>query len=416
MLILMPGVHPDIPSFAGADMSDAVLAVAPAHASSRACHLTAADAVAQVRRFMDVWTCDRSFREALLVDSRAAAAARGFALDPEDLRIFWDDGFRAAVEEAPPAEALRKVTPLGLIWIELRQRSKEYVTRVRNESVPDDPRFGAWRHSQIARCDVSFHPRFADSVPHIPFAIELSEGCSVGCWFCGVSAPKLDGHYRYSDENAGSFRTILKALARVAGRSAGKRGILYWATDPFDHPDYERFGLDFAKEFGAFPLTTTAQGWKDLSRIRNLIRLAAHGRSRVRLSILNLRMLDRYLSELAPSELAAVGFVPVNKESVAPITEAGRGRRTPPKSWSTFDASGTPETSICCMSGFLINVVRKSVRLISPCPSSGQWPNGYFVYDEKTYAHADEFSAVLEDMIERNMRSSSSLERPLQTA
>jgi hypothetical protein len=68
------------------------------------------------------------------------------------------------------------------------------------------------------------------------------------------------------------------------------------------------------------------------------------------------------------------------------------------------------------MSGFLINLVRKSVRLISPCPSSDQWPNGYVVYDERTYAHADEFSALIEDMIGRNMHSTASLERPLRTA
>jgi radical SAM family RiPP maturation amino acid epimerase len=395
-------------------MSDVAVAVAPARGASYPLDRPAMDAVAEVRRFMDVWTCDRRFREGLLIDARATAVARGFALDPEELRMFWDPVFREAAGELSATEAMKKISPLGIIWIELRERAKDYATKARNEDIPVDPRFAAWRARQIARCELSFHSRLADAIPHVPFAIELSKGCSVGCWFCGVSAPQLDGHYRHEGGNVDAFRSILKALAKVTGRRAGKRGLLYWATDPLDHPDYERFCLDFAAEFGALPSTTTAQGWKDLSRTRDLIRLSvAHGRARVRLSILNLRILNRYLSELSPDDLAQVSFVPVNRESVVAMAQAGRGRQTPPKSWPAPRTSPAPETSIACLSGFLISLIDKSVRLISPCPSTEQWPNGYVVFDERTYTDANDLPLVLEQMIERNMRSAPRAERPL---
>jgi radical SAM family RiPP maturation amino acid epimerase len=363
---------------------------------------------------MERWTCDRSFREDLAVDPRAAAAARGIVIDPEELRVFWDKKFRVGIEELPTPDALRKITALGLVWIGLRQRVSEAAKSARTDSIPADARFAGWREQQIARCNVAFHPRFAEAIPHIPFAIELSKGCSVGCWFCGVSAPRLDGHYPYSEENGRSFKRILETLARLAGRSAGKWGILYWATDPFDHPDYERFGSDFARVFGAFPATTTALAWKDMARTKHLIRLAAIdglGRlapARVRFSILNVRILDRYLSELSEAELAAVSFQAINNESIIPTSESGRARQNRPMSWGTANKAGSAETSIACMSGFLLNLVDKSVRLISPCPSDERWPDGYIVYDEAAFMGADDLPRVLEQMIDRNMSAAPS--------
>jgi radical SAM family RiPP maturation amino acid epimerase len=251
---------------------------------------------------------------------------------------------------------------------------------------------------------LSFHPRLAETIPHIPFAIELSKGCSVGCWFCGVSAPKLDGHYVYSEQNAAAFRAMLQALARIIGRAAGEKGVLYFATDPLDHPDYERFCHDFAHEFGAFPRTTTALGLKHVARTRELIRLTGrHADPRVRFSILTAKMLDRYRSELSASELTNISFAVVNKGSFMGTSYAGRARERPAPSMSPSQGLAT---SISCLSGFRINLVDRTVRLLSPCPSTDRWPDGYFVYDEGTYADADDFAWLLQQMIERNMPES----------
>jgi len=367
----------------------------------------------QVRRFTSRWSCDREFREALFVDARAAAEARGLSADPEHLRIFWDEHFRAEIERLPHPDAVRKIGPLGLVWLELERRNREYRDKVREESTPSDPRFAAWRKRQIARCNLSFRRALATSIPHAPFAIEPSKGCSIGCWFCGVSAPSLDGHFLCQGENAEFFRQLMETLARVVGRTAGKWGILYWATDPLDHPDYETLCSIFAKSFGQFPVTTTAQGWKDMPRLRRLIGLAGRGPARVRLSILNLKMMNLYLAELAPEEFASVSFVPINRDSVFRPADAGRARANRSRAWGAADASNTDDASISCVSGFLFNLVDKTVRLISPCPATDRWPDGSFLYEEKQYTNADDLRAIVEGMIDRHMPLGVPTEFPL---
>jgi hypothetical protein len=59
--------------------------------------------------------------------------------------------------------------------------------------------------------------------------------------------------------------------------------------------------------------------------------------------------------------------------------------------------------TIACVSGFLLNMVRRTVRLITPCPASDRWPDGYWTYEERTFADADELGQALEAMIERHM-------------
>ena len=75
---------------------------------------------------------------------------------------------------------------------------------------------------------------------HPPFACELSKGCSVGCWFCGVSASKLGGHFEYTPDNGALWKGILNTIREFTGDASGGQGFLYWATDPRYNPDYAR--------------------------------------------------------------------------------------------------------------------------------------------------------------------------------
>jgi hypothetical protein len=68
-----------------------------------------------------------------------------------------------------------------------------------------------------------------------------------------------------------------------------------------------------------------------------------------------------------------------------------------PGTWE--DVPGT----IACVSGFLINMVRKSVRLISPVPCTDEWPNGYWVIEEANFTDAESFRELLTGMVERHM-------------
>jgi hypothetical protein len=140
----------------------------------------------------------------------------------------------------------------------------------------------------------------------------------VGCWFCGVAAPKFDSTLKYTAQNGQLWRECLGVLAEVYGISA-RSAFLYWATDPLDNPDYEHFLTDFYDVFGVCPQTTTAQGQKDIERTRRVIQLAHSLGSPVdRFSIIALNSLYR----VHPRGTAA-GGVRAAEQGV------GRGRPDP---------------------------------------------------------------------------------------
>jgi hypothetical protein len=62
-----------------------------------------------------------------------------------------------------------------------------------------------------------------------------------------------------------------------------------------------------------------------------------------------------------------------------------------------------PQGSIACVSGFLINMVRRDIQVVSPCYTCERWPYGYRVYDRAEFKDADDFPNVVRTLIERNM-------------
>ena len=70
---------------------------------------------------------------------------------------------------------------------------------------------------------------------HAPFTIELTEGCSVGCWFCALSPDSLKNTYSHQShqEEWIRFIQIMKSFLGDAIKST----FLYWATEPFDNPE-----------------------------------------------------------------------------------------------------------------------------------------------------------------------------------
>jgi radical SAM family RiPP maturation amino acid epimerase len=366
--------------------------------------------VAHVKRFFEVWTADSKFREALTANPRLAAESRGLAVDPMDMRYLWDAGYRANLAatgstldsflaEAPAA------TRHFLAWI---QRSHEHRDAMRTESRPIDPRFASWRDRQIARSATIFRRTYDLYTPHILFAIELSKGCSVGCWFCGVSAPKLDAQFLHTTPNRRLLVDVLSSLKKYTGPSAGRRGFLYWATDPLDNPDFEKFCLDFEQVFGRFPIVTTAQPQRDVQRTRELLDLAmSRGAEKVRFSTSTLRQLDRVHREFSAEELGRVDIITINQGSVLQPSASGRAReRYLKKGGEHLEwAKTAADTSISCVSGFLISMVDRTVKLTTPCPSSDRWPLGYYVYDERTFTSGSDLDRIVEEMISQHMPS-----------
>jgi radical SAM family RiPP maturation amino acid epimerase len=366
-----------------------------------------ASEVAHTKRFLERWCADRTFRGALREDPYAAATRFGLAADPEEIRYLWDQSHAVRMirerERAPLAVQRYRV------WIAEKILHRE---ELRLEGcVPADVRHRTWRERQVNRSRTQLGPSALVSIVHAPFTVELSDGCSVGCWFCGVSAGKKRSDFLYTEENRELWRDVLGVLRKTLGTAAAA-GFCYWATDPLDNPDYEKFLADFAEICGRCPQTTTAQPHKDVERTRALLRKSAElGCEINRFSILNLRIFDQVMRAFTAEELLHTELVLQNREATQMQSNSGRARGSrqlrsraeagerPPESWE--EAPGT----ISCVSGFHMNMVHRTVRLITPCPSSDRWPSGHWVYEETRFDDAAHLHEILHGMMERHMRT-----------
>jgi radical SAM family RiPP maturation amino acid epimerase len=368
--------------------------------------------VSHMKRFLERWTMDPKYQEAFAADAAAALAALGVSLTPAEVipLIVPEEATRATrlIHGGRAAEVPAAVLRYrAFIDEKIRHRR-----RLRAEVVPADPELRAWRNRMISRCVGELGPDRADAIVHAPVAFELSKGCTVGCWFCGVAAPKFEHTWPYTPENAKLWRECLEVVGEVYGPSA-KQGFLYWATDPLDNPDYEHFVTDFHGVFGRCPQTTTAQGQKDTERTRRILRLAYSMGSEIdRFSIIALNSLYRIHEAFTPEELLRVECVPQNKESALAgrylKSNAGRARKFANKRGGELVPEEASST-IACVSGFLFNMVDRSVKLISPCNAGERWPLGYWVIAEGTFGTAGELRQLMRSMINENIRESLSV-------
>lgn len=355
--------------------------------------------VAQIKRLLERWMADAAFRERLEAEPRAAAESLGLSLDLDAIRPLWHE--EAAL--ATPAEAM------SLSALRYRAYILEKLTyrnNIRADHPEIDRRFAAYRERQMRRTEKQIRPHANMSIVHAPFCIELCEGCSVGCWFCGVAAPRLEDIFAFTPENAALFTGVIETLKELLGGATG-RGFCYWATDPLDNPDYERFMVEFHRVTGFFPQTTTALALKDIARTRALLELSRGlGGMINRFSLLTLRQLEQVHREFSPEELIHVELITQNREGQQAKAKAGRALigRKPRAEASRRAGDQVAPGTIACVSGFLINMVKGTVKLISPCEADERWPLGYIVYGEGTFTTAAEFRAVIGRLVDENMQ------------
>ena len=356
---------------------------------------------AQVKRFVECWQGDDRFRTALAAAPDEAVRARGLDIDPRAVATVWRPD-AASDPRSAEARAMRRI----------RRRMVSFLEFCAND-VGSTGAYRSWRARQVARSAFASGPTFAPLSLHLPFAIELTRGCSLGCWFCALSASRLEATLEL---DLPGWNAMLLALRRQFGKSAC-RGFLYWATDPLDHPRYEVYAEAFRKVLGRFPMTTTAVATRDLDRVRRLISLAVRGDCpALRLSVVTRRNLDTLHAAFSAEELGDVDLVMVNRESVLALAEAGYARRR----FSTNSKRGDAERAklermnriddretlshdtIACVSGFLIQPLERRIRLISPEPASDRWPDGFAVFDEVEFEAGDAIDASLELLATRN--------------
>lgn len=356
--------------------------------------------LSHIKRFKARYQADPDFRKNVTVEPAKTLARYNLKIDAEVIRWLLDKEF------VDSQQAEGKPCPLSVQhYSDYNNAVTKWMRRWRDTTPESDPRFRAWRERQMARADSEISKSGNAQIVHAPVCFELSKGCSVGCWFCGISAPRFSDIFYYTPENAKLWQEVLESIKEICGPAAGS-GICYWATDPFDNPDYEKFVSDFHEILGVFPQTTTAQPMKDPARTRSLLKLSAgKGFTHHRFSILSLKILESLYAEFTPEELVHVGLVLQNKESLMNKALAGRAlekkQRQAEKNQEADDELAQP--TIACVTGFLFNMVERSVKLISPCKADERWPNGYRVYAEGTFADLNDLKALLERMIATHM-------------
>ena len=370
----------------------------------------ALDEVAQMKRFHERWIMDGALRERLAAAPAEASARGGLSVSLEELRAFRYTPDAPEALLAPPEPAATPLPPRVQRFQAFQQEKHARATLLRSRCTPRDPRMAAWRERQIARCTAELGTSKNALLMHTLVAFELTRGCSAGCWFCAIGARPLSGIAPYDEPTRALWRGMLEVIHEVLGDGA-RHGFCYWATDPLDNPDYERFSLDFAELLGTFPQTTTALMLKDPRRTRALLALSArHGCEGNRFSILSLKQLERVHAEFSPGELLHVDLIPMNRESGMEKVNAGHartralpGHRIAPEAFAS---------TIACVSGFLFNLVERTVRLVTPCNASKRWPLGYWVLAEARFSEPGELRQILREMIDRRMKTHLTLEDP----
>ena len=375
-----------------------------------------APGAAHLKRFMEWWHADPAFRAELESGRYDGVARRGLAVDAEAVRVLWDSALAPQLDAVLQDVSAPIDDPLvadGIGLLRLWRADAEH--QAIHHPTPADARFATWRARQIARMRTALGHVRLNAISHMLFACELTEGCSVGCWFCGVDAQKMGEHFRATPDNVLLWEGVLDTFAESFGAEASRAGLLFWATDPLDNPDYEIFCERFRALFGAPPPTTTAVALRDPERTRRLIRAIATPErpSHLRFSVLSVRMLEQLHAAFTAEELGAVHLIPHLKGSSYELSLSGRARKQPQRARTAaaVEADGASQggdslrtgQTIACVSGFLLNMVRRSVQLITPCDADDRWPLGYWILDERSFASAGELRDAIETMIATHM-------------
>ncbi|MGL3104385.1 radical SAM family RiPP maturation amino acid epimerase [Bradyrhizobium sp. BR 1432] len=374
-------------------------------------------AFSHVKRFMERLAGDLEFRRALSENTdapRAVTERYGIEVDPMEMLPLWREGYvkyRFKPESAP--------WPLAMMWDEHMGEMLRHRDLLRDQGGMStiNPRFHAWRERQIRRCSDELG-KSAPAVTHPILAFELSEGCSVGCWFCGLSADSFQGYYEYSKEHAELWRGVVGVASEMFGPAA-RTGFCYWATEPMDNPHYDRFLFDYYQITGTLPQTTTAVPLKDEALTRRVLELFnLHGTTTNRFSVLSTRHLNEIHSAFSPEELMRVELILQGKQ--APIAKALTGRALERKEKLRVvdkdDAIAILErdhTTIACVSGFLVNMRQGRLQLVTPVPGSERWPLGYRILGQHFFRTPDEFKEGMQSMIDQHMLDSPAPDLPI---
>lgn len=350
--------------------------------------------LAQTKRFLELLFGDEQFN-ALIAGAKWDNAcdimrARGIDYDPGDFTPFFSGG----LTPNPEPEACAGF-PVAECW-SLFQKSLKSTLVERTNSAPDNANFARWRSRQLSR--LRHELGFDKARQYSPLmAIELSHGCSVQCPFCGFDAPRLTEVARYAD-HAELWRDMLAVNGVLFGEAAGE-SCLYHATEPADNEDYFHFLRDFISAHGNMPQTTTAAPLRHLAWTRKLLTMRQETPTfSDRFSLLKPDDLTAVHATFTTEELLPVSLLMQYGKRLECMTKTGRNRDS--------DAPESDCETIECTCGFLVNLPRRTISLISPCRATASAPTGYRTHATASFDDGQSYKRAITIMIERHMPQS----------
>lgn len=358
--------------------------------------------IARLKRFLECFSGYPDFREELKNNPQEAEAVfRAYYLDidPERVRPLWENGFTTHVDE----DKLEDFPDIRLWkdWVKDLTGFRDLM-RVHGEA-PNNQRFDAWRKRQIARSDSELGDT-TSLLTHATLSLELTEGCTVGCWFCGLKSEDFGGAFEATPENLSLWQGVLSVFSEQLGPSA-QTGFCYWATEPTDNPDYLTYIQTFKDIVGSLPQTTTACPTKDLDWTREMINLYEREMDvPARFSVLSQNILGKIHAAFSPDELLYVDLIQQHKAAMTNKSLSGRylekekaqkGRQPVPEQKST----GT----IACVSGFFVNMKQRRIELVSPCRANDRWPTGYRVHKRGFFSCPEDVEAFIAEAVQEYM-------------
>lgn len=372
--------------------------------------------IAHIKRFIELVDGDSKFLE----DARSKPEVRqqllddaGLDLDAADLTPFWVILEMGLVSKDVFIQQMQQFATHPL-WSEWREWSRQQLLHhqqdIERAVSNGDKRVNASRTRQLARVQSEVLQEGVLTISPL-FAFELSMGCSAQCWFCAFDPPPLRGWFAYTEEHGKIWVELLKTAWELFGPGCSS-SVCYHATDPTDNPDYSLFTRDFLNIFGALPQTTTARPLKNTAWTREVLLMHQEGSSGHvdRFSVLSTQALYKIHKAFSPEELLNVRMVLHNEGTLNKVI-SGRtldkqgqlSEETQAESLPDESVVTLPQYSIECTCGYLVNMVEQSIKLISPCNASEQWPRGYKIHKAGTFRNASDFRNFINSSIEECM-------------
>ena len=360
--------------------------------------------LAEIKRFNERWEGDQLFRERFSKNPTLMLQDYKININPNTVRYIWDEQINRDIfiqDSFADTHAELKILQDLVKASNLEKTSVEVLESIMDQGLKNK-NFKYWRNRQRNRLISQTIRTLNRDAGHYPAAFELSKGCSGGCWFCSVSAEKLQEFHLHTNKSQQEWKYILDFLRKKLGPAASE-SFCYWATDPLDNADYEKFALDFKEVMNSFPSTTTALSTRNIKRTKEFLKLCQKEGGRTRFSVTSLKMLNDIHKYFSAEELFEIELVlQLDGAMNESKSNAGRARERALKDKRRKDVVDDDQ-SPSCVSGFLFNMIDKRIALISPCLPCDRWPNGHRIHEEVTFETSMDVAEIINQMIAKHM-------------